>query len=134
MGRLVAEIMIIYETLEQAQEAGDAPWDKIAWKDFHVCVFEDKYPVTPGHLLFVPVYNTTDVLTDCFSDALRHGTKMVELEHWDGFNIGINYGSAAGQTINYPHIHLIPRRRGDMEDPTGGVRYVIPEQGNYRKK
>ena len=49
------------------------------------------------------------------------------------FNIGMNWGEAAGQTVPYPHVHLIPRRNGDMEDPTGGVRHVIPEKGNYRK-
>ena len=50
-----------------------------------------------------------------------------------GFNIGINNGETAGQTILHCHIHLIPRRIGDMEDPRGGVRHVIPEKGNYKK-
>ena len=45
----------------------------------------------------------------------------------------MNYGKAAGQTVPWPHVHLIPRRNGDMEDPTGGVRHVIPEKGNYKK-
>jgi diadenosine tetraphosphate (Ap4A) HIT family hydrolase len=48
-------------------------------------------------------------------------------------NIGINMGEAAGQTVQYPHVHLIPRRAGDVEDPVGGVRGVIPGQANYRK-
>jgi len=51
----------------------------------------------------------------------------------DGFNIGQNIGASAGQTVMYPHIHLIPRNTGDMEDPRGGVRHVIPEKGNYKK-
>jgi len=51
----------------------------------------------------------------------------------DGYNIGVNVGEAAGQTIMHVHIHVIPRYAGDTEDPTGGVRNVIPERGNYKK-
>lgn len=122
-----------HDCLDDAAQAGDAPWNNSLSKDFHVQIFLDKYPVTPGHLLFVPVYNTDEVLQDCFYDALKYGKRLVEQGECDGFNIGINWGEAAGQTVNYPHIHLIPRRKGDMEDPTGGVRHVIPEKGNYRK-
>jgi diadenosine tetraphosphate (Ap4A) HIT family hydrolase len=110
-----------------------APWDNLVEEDFHVKVFADKYPVTEGHLLFVPKYNTVHVLMDCFHDAVQDGINRVKNGEWDGFNIGLNYGPAAGQTVEWPHVHLIPRRKGDMEDPTGGVRHVIPEKGNYRK-
>jgi hypothetical protein len=125
--------MKIYDTLEDAKAAGVAPWDDVVRDDFHVTVFKDRYPVTEGHLLFVPQYSADGVIEDCFADALAHGKKMVELGKWDGFNIGMNWGEAAGQTVMYPHIHLIPRRHGDMSDPRGGVRHVIPEKGNYRK-
>lgn len=110
-----------------------APWDNIVNEDYHVKVFSDKYPVTEGHLLYVPKYNTVAVLMDAFEDAVRYGKSQVENGIWDGFNVGFNYGHAAGQTVDWPHVHLIPRRKGDMEDPTGGVRHVIPERGNYRK-
>jgi diadenosine tetraphosphate (Ap4A) HIT family hydrolase len=110
-----------------------APWTELVDEDFHVKIFRDGYPVTEGHLLFVPKYNNFAVLNDAFASAIRRGNcKLIEGE-WDGFNIGINIGDAAGQTCSWPHIHLIPRRTGDMEDPTGGVRHVIPEKGNYRK-
>ena len=122
-----------YYTLADAQEAGVAPWAEKVREDYHVVVFEDKYPVTEGHLLFVPQYAADGVIEDCFADALRIGKKKVEAGEWDGFNIGLNWGEAAGQTVMYPHIHLIPRRKGDMEDPRGGVRHVIPEKGNYKK-
>ena len=122
-----------YYTLADAQEAGVAPWTEKVREDYHVVVFEDKYPVTEGHLLFVPQYAADGVIEDCFADALRIGKKKVEAGEWDGFNIGLNWGKAAGQTVMYPHIHLIPRRKGDMEDPRGGVRHVIPEKGNYKK-
>ena len=123
-----------YETLEQAQAAGVAPWDlKVGeYSDYHVAVFQDRYPVTQGHLLFVPQYNTDGVITDCFDSAMRHGRKMVQDGECDAFNIGINMGEAAGQTVMYPHVHLIPRKHGDCADPVGGVRGVIPGQANYK--
>ena len=123
-----------HETLAQAQAAGVAPWDQPVddLSDFHVAVFEDRYPVTLGHLLFVPTYNTLTVINDAFESALRHGERMVKQGKYDGYNIGFNSGSVAGQTVMYPHVHLIPRRSGDCADPVGGVRGVIPGQANYK--
>jgi diadenosine tetraphosphate (Ap4A) HIT family hydrolase len=124
---------VLHYTLADAAEAGVAPWTEKVQEDFHVVVFEDKYPCTPGHLLFVPQYAADGVIEDCFADAFKHGKEMMEKGEWDGFNIGLNWGEAAGQTVMYPHIHLIPRRKGDVEDPVGGVRNTIPGKGNYRK-
>jgi diadenosine tetraphosphate (Ap4A) HIT family hydrolase len=119
---------------DQPNELSDssAPWRDVYREDFHVAVYKDRYPVTPGHLLFVPKYNTLGVVMDAVKDAIEHGLEKVQDHSWDGFNVGINYGAAAGQTVPWPHVHLIPRRVGDMEDPRGGVRYVIPEKGNYK--
>ena len=114
-------------------DSKSAPWTDLVDEDYHVKVFRDKYPVTNGHLLYIPKYNTIHVTLDAIGDALRFGVEMVQKGEWDGFNIGMNIGEAAGQTCSWPHVHLIPRRKGDMEDPTGGVRHVIPEKGNYRK-
>lgn len=113
-------------------DESEAPWDDTMRDDFHVTVFYDKYPVTDGHLLFVPKYNSIGVLNEAFQDAFREGKKQVDNGNWDGFNIGFNYGPAAGQTVDWPHIHLIPRRTGDVKDPVGGVRNTIPGKGNYR--
>lgn len=124
----------IFENQPDLLEDSNAPWDQVLSEDYHVRVFEDRYPVTPGHLLFVPKYNTLGVLRDAFEDAVRYGKGMVESGAWDGFNIGMNYGESAGQTIGWPHIHLIPRRTGDVPDPVGGVRNTIPGQGNYKNK
>ena len=126
--------MIHYETLAQAQAAGVAPWDQLVedLSDFHVAVFRDRYPVTLGHLLFVPTYNTLTVINDAFESALRYGEAMVKRGECLGYNIGFNSGSVAGQTVMYPHVHLIPRRQDDCEDPVGGVRGVIPGQANYK--
>lgn len=124
--------MNLFYSLDDAQVAGQAPWDDVVRDDFHVVVFKDRYPVTEGHMLFVPQYSADGVIEDCFADALRVGKEKVASGEWDGFNIGMNWGEAAGQTVPYPHVHLIPRRKGDMPDPTGGVRHVIPEKGNYK--
>lgn len=110
-----------------------APWLEPIRDDFHVVVYKDKYPVSLGHLLFVPKYNTVSVLMEAFNDAVLFGKEMVKGGHCDGFNIGLNYGKVAGQTVDWPHVHLIPRYEGDVEDPVGGVRNVIPGKGNYRK-
>jgi diadenosine tetraphosphate (Ap4A) HIT family hydrolase len=111
----------------------EAPWNDTVRQDFHVAVFRDRYPCTPGHLLFVPKYNSMSILNQAFEDAVREGQKLVEQGICDGFNIGLNYGEAAGQTVPWPHIHLIPRKAGDVEDPVGGIRHTIPGKGNYRK-
>ena len=126
--------MIKYETLYEALAAGVAPWDLAVQQltDFHVAVFEDRFPVTRGHLLFVPQFNTDDVIQDCFETAMREGCRMVRDGECDAFNVGINMGQAAGQTVMYPHVHLIPRRSGDCADPVGGVRGVIFGQANYK--
>jgi diadenosine tetraphosphate (Ap4A) HIT family hydrolase len=123
-----------YETLKEAHAAGVAPWDLEVERlsDFHVAVFQDRYPVTQGHLLFVPQYNSDPVIMDCFQTAMREGRRMVADGECDAFNVGINMGKAAGQTVMYPHVHLIPRRRGDCADPVGGVRGVIAGQANYK--
>jgi diadenosine tetraphosphate (Ap4A) HIT family hydrolase len=100
--------------------------------DYHVAVFQDRYPVAPGHLLFVPQYNTDAVIDNCFETALREGRRMVRSGECDAFNIGLNMGEAAGQTVMYPHVHLIPRKHGDCAYPVGGVRGVILGQANYK--
>lgn len=124
--------MNLFYSLDDARAAGQAPWTDVVQDDFHVVVYKDKYPVSEGHMLFVPKYSADGVIEDCFADALRVGKEKVQSGEWDGFNIGINWGEAAGQTVPYPHVHLIPRRKGDMSDPRGGVRHVIPEKGNYK--
>jgi diadenosine tetraphosphate (Ap4A) HIT family hydrolase len=123
-----------YKTLDAAADAGVAPWDLkvIELSDFHVAVFQDRFPVSKGHLLFVPMINTDEVINDCFYSALKHGRRLVESGECDSFNVGINMGKEAGQTVMYPHVHLIPRRVGDCADPIGGVRGVIFGQSNYK--
>jgi len=117
--------------LEEAIFAKIAPWTNVVSDEEHFVVFADKYPVTNGHLLFVPKEDAPELVESVLVEAYRWGNKMVKDGVCDAFNVGINAGISAGQTVMYPHVHLIPRRRGDMSDPAGGVRHVIPEKGKY---
>ncbi|MGO4889893.1 HIT family protein [Anaerobacillus sp. MEB173] len=98
----------------------------------------DKFPVNKGHLLIIPqrhvrdFFETTDDERQAFNELLEEGKKLLDLTYSpDGYNIGINCGKAAGQTIFHVHIHLIPRFIGDMDRPGGGVRGVIPTKQKY---
>ena len=121
------------DTLEQAQKDGRAPWTNVMLDTRDFVVYEDIYPVTEGHTLVVPKTNTQDEVMKCFKFALAMGNDNVASPNTNitGFNIGLNIGTSAGQTCMYPHVHLIFRRDGDMEDPRGGVRGVIPSKQKY---
>ena len=100
---------------------------------------DDKYPVSKGHILIIPQRHTKDffsMTTNERRDAqqLLLNMKKSIAEHdssISGFNVGINCGESAGQTIFHAHIHLIPRRDGDTPNPRGGVRGVIPDKMSY---
>ena len=115
----------------------DAPWPdvNIVHEGENIVVYKDGYPVTEGHLLFVPkrvaVSHSLDIMR-CFKMAYQRGTEGVENGEWDAFNVGINNGEAAGQSVMWPHVHMIPRREGDTPNPRGGVRNVIPLKGDYK--
>jgi diadenosine tetraphosphate (Ap4A) HIT family hydrolase len=104
-----------------------------------VYAISDQYPVTDGHVLIIPIRHTDDFFTmtrEERSDALELADRLRDdLLNKDssvvGFNLGMNCGGAAGQTVMHAHIHLIPRRVGDVLDPRGGVRGVIPEKMRY---
>lgn len=119
-------------TLDEAQQQGLAPWDDLVEDLQGVRIFRDRYPVTAGHLLFVPQADQPALITQCFQLAYLRGLALQRRGECDGFNIGLNNGRPAGQTVMYPHIHLILRRNGDCDDPVGGVRGVVPGQANYR--
>ncbi|MBN1936668.1 MAG: HIT domain-containing protein [Anaerolineae bacterium] len=98
----------------------------------------DKYPVSPGHTLVIPkkhIVNyfdlSTHTKTACWLMTDRLKMLLTERFYPDGFNVGINIGSAAGQTVPHVHIHIIPRYAGDVENPAGGVRHIIPGKGDY---
>ena len=72
------------------------------------------------------------MIREAMTSALWEGNRMVDAGECEGYNVGINIGKVAGQTVMYPHVHLIPRKMGDCADPTGGVRGVIFGQQNYK--
>lgn len=101
-------------------------------------VLRDAFPLTQGHVLVVPRRHVARIaeLSENEQAALwalvmKARTRLDEDIHPDGFNIGVNDGLAAGQTIPHAHIHIIPRREGDVPDPRGGVRWVISEKARY---
>lgn len=124
---------LTHYSLKQAKIDGIAPWDDLHMDLSDVKVYRDQYPVTEGHLLFVPERDAPGNIAEAFRMALLMGTAMVRRGDCEAFNIGMNMGPAAGQTVMYPHVHLIPRRSNDVDDPVGGVRGVIPGQANYHK-
>lgn len=124
---------MVFDTLEKAQQEGRAPWTDVELDTRDFVIYKDKYPVTEGHTLVVPKTNNQDEVMKCLKFAITMGVQNVESENTNitGFNVGINVGKSAGQTCMYPHVHLIFRRDGDMEDPKGGVRGVIPSKQKY---
>ena len=101
-------------------------------------VLWDAFPVTEGHTLVVPrthvgsVYQlSSDEQAVLWALVAEARQRLQDQLYPDGFNIGVNDGAAAGQTVPHAHIHVIPRRTGDVPDPRGGVRWVIPDKARY---
>ena len=101
-------------------------------------VVRDAFPISPGHTLIIPkrhVGSFFDLSSDEREDLMSLlGTAKANVEAEfkpDGYNIGINDGPVAGQTVPHLHVHLIPRYKGDMPDPRGGVRWIIPDKADY---
>ena len=98
----------------------------------------DRFPVSPGHTLVIPkrhvgtIFEVTREELGELWDALNQAKQEIDAEfNPDSYNIGINGGPAAGQSVPHLHIHLIPRYEGDVENPRGGVRWGIPEKADY---
>lgn len=104
----------------------------------HAVAFPDGFPVSPGHTLVVPRRHCRglfDLNADEYAAVWRLAREvrdtLDERFHPDGFNMGANDGAAAGQTVPHAHVHVIPRFGGDVADPRGGVRWVIPGRAAY---
>jgi len=98
----------------------------------------DRHPASEGHFLVIPYRHfasyfdiNDEELVDLWKLVARGKTIVDERFHPDGYNVGINVGTAAGQSIHHLHIHVIPRYLGDVENPKGGVRGVIPTKKLY---
>lgn len=93
-------------------------------------IIRDAHPVTPGHTLVIPRAHVVPGqwlnAAELFGVAYQHGRSLRT-----DFNVGMNFGAAAGQSVQHLHIHVIPRRAGDHTNPRGGVRAVIPGKADY---
>jgi diadenosine tetraphosphate (Ap4A) HIT family hydrolase len=111
---------------------------RIVGENEHAVWIYDGFPVSPGHSLVIPkrhvrsFFDITVEERESLFALLDHAKGLADkVRNPHGFNIGINDGPAAGQTVPHLHIHLIPRFNGDQKDPRGGVRWVIPEKADY---
>lgn len=111
---------------------------RIVLADDLVVALRDGFPISPGHSLILPkrhISSFFDARGDeqkAIIDMMCRIKELVDAEFQpDGYNIGINDGEAAGQTVGHLHLHLIPRYQGDRADPRGGIRWIIPEKADY---
>ena len=114
------------------------PKERIILSNTHGMVIRDGYPISPGHTLVIPqrhigsFFDLEPEERDSLFLLLEESKRGLDKEFQpDGYNIGINDGPSAGQTVPHLHIHLIPRYSGDQADPRGGIRWIIPEKAKY---
>ena len=112
--------------------------DRIIYRNEYFFIIKDAFPVSPGHMLIisndvkVDYFELSKLERDNLSETILKAKELIEIDNApDGYNIGMNCGETAGQTIFHFHCHVIPRYKGDMENPRGGVRHCIPGKGNY---
>ena len=115
---------------------------EIFWEDEHAFAIRDKYPISPGHALIIPRRHIGS-FWECTPEewaSLFTGSQWVKddlditFSRIDGWNIGVNVGEAAGQTVFHVHMHVVPRFIGDVENPIGGVRHVVPDKADYHSQ
>lgn len=116
----------------------DIDSERIIFSNEHAVAIFDAFPVNPGHMLIIPKNHHSDFFSlnkdeyRCILELLHRCHVHIDDEFRpDGYNIGVNIGPSGGQSIPHLHVHLIPRHRGDVENPRGGVRGVIPEKQDY---
>lgn len=117
------------------------PNERISVANDLAVAIRDGYPVSTGHTLIIPrrhiasFFDATLEERQALLALLDVSKRGLDQEFApDGYNVGINDGAAAGQTVMHLHIHLIPRYGGDQSDPRGGVRWVLPEKADYWSK
>ena len=112
--------------------------ERIIYECNHTIAFIDTYPASPGHTLVVPKRHIPTYFDASEDEILAIGKAVQICKEFldnefnpDAYNIGINNGEAAGQSIKHLHVHIIPRYKGDVEDPKGGVRWILKNKANY---
>ena len=111
---------------------------RIVAEDELTVAYRGGFPVSLGHTVIIPrrhvatLFEATDIEQTALLNMLARAKEKLDALHQpDGYNIGINHGQAGGQSVPHLHIHLIPRYRGDKEDPRGGVRWILPDKAKY---
>jgi diadenosine tetraphosphate (Ap4A) HIT family hydrolase len=100
--------------------------------------FADAFPLSPGHTLIVPRRHEPDFLALSPAEQMAMWSLLQPVRRAiesgyrpDGYNLGVNVGAAAGQTVAHAHLHVIPRYAGDVDDPRGGIRWIVPARARY---
>lgn len=104
----------------------DTPFEQssqsVVYETKTVKVYNDKWPVCDGHVLFVPKKNTPEFIAFACAEAIKYGNKLISNGDIDAYHFGMNIGEAAGQTVMWPHVHFIPRHEGDIDGFPGSIR------------
>ncbi len=115
------------------------PTAQVIGQSDYALLYKDQHPVSEGHTLVIPIRHVADYF-DLYPEELLAISNLLQVRRTelltldpsiDGFNVGVNCGKAAGQSVFHVHVHLIPRRFGDHPNPQGGVRHVIPGMARY---
>lgn len=116
----------------------EIPEERKIYKGDHFFIIRDAFPVSPGHLLIISNQPKNDYFSlsneekNDLNNIIEKAKEIIEKDYSpDGYNIGMNCGESAGQTVFHFHCHLIPRYKGDMDDPRGGVRHCVNGKGYY---
>ena len=116
----------------------EIPSDAVVAESCHAVAIRDGYPVNRGHTLVLPKAHSQslfahgpEIQADVWALVARVRSDLQSKHNTDGFNIGLNDGQAGGQTVDHAHVHVIPRFDGDVADPRGGIRWVMPRHAAY---
>ena len=129
-----------HKTKDYPKSYEESVWNQDPDKDKYilretntVIVYKDKFPACDGHLLFIPKINRSRYVAEAMAEAYQHGSDEKDAGRIDGFNIGMNIDECAGQSVFWPHIHFIPRMKGDQDGNHKGIRSCYPKDA-YKPK
>ena len=114
-----------FEAIDRFEESTWMGNDTPIFENEHTAVFKDKFPCVKGHTLFIPKHDTPEAIGESMKLAYYCGHEWIKAGKMKGFNVGMNIGQCAGQTIMWPHIHFIPRHDNDSKIK-GGIRHAHP--------
>ena len=127
-----------YDALPRESPFYPVPQDWVILETDAAVAFYDGFPIAEGHALVVPrfpvlsLFELDSDMQAAVWETVRLTREILEEKYQpDGFNIGVNDGKTAGQTVPHAHVHIIPRYHGDVPDPRGGIRWIMPEKAKY---